>query len=132
MKYNIFVRFLSFLLSAIMVVTLLPLSILAEDLAADADEGEELNVEELIRNTLRTVNVVPGDIVLTSRGEFAGIASRPYRHNNVDGIIVPLFNDPAADWDQTDSVRLAEVKKDDFSDYGQKIRELRKKYPRMN
>ncbi|MBR4035010.1 MAG: leucine-rich repeat protein, partial [Clostridia bacterium] len=48
MKYNIFVRFLSFLLSAIMVVTLLPLSILAEDLAADADEGEELNVEELI------------------------------------------------------------------------------------
>ena len=85
-----------------------------------------------IRNTLRTVNVVPGDIVLTSRGEFAGIASRPYRHNNVNGIIVPLFNDPAADWDQTDSVRLAEVKKDDFSDYGQKIRELRKKYPRMN
>ena len=85
-----------------------------------------------IRNVPNTVNVVPGDFVLTFRGEFAGIASRHHKHNNVNGIIVPLFNDPETDWDQTDSVRLSEVKKDDFSDYGQKIRELRKKYPRIN
>jgi hypothetical protein len=69
-------------------------------------------------------------MVLTIQGEFVGIASRYKRLNNADGILVPLFNDLSADWDEVEAVRLRENKPGDYSDFSMKIRELRKKFPR--